>query len=91
VIPIWLSYFLINKPVQYQDIHNSYDVFNFCLGLANTLRLLRALRFLRSLKHIENEVTRFMCELGVSVLTMIIFGKFCMMMMVVILICSIML
>jgi hypothetical protein len=74
VIPIWLSYFLIDEPIDYQDINTPYEAFNFCIGGAHTLRILRALRVLRSLTRIENEVNRFVCELSVSVLTMILFG-----------------
>ena len=74
VLPIWITYFFMGAPVEYDDISSTRDAFNFILRGAHTLRILRALRVHRNLAHIENEVNRFLCELGVSVLTMILFG-----------------
>ena len=74
VIPIWITYFFIDAPVEYEDIVTVFDAFNYILRGTHTLRILRALRVHRNLAHIENEVNRFLCELGVSVLTMILFG-----------------
>mmetsp|Transcript_23872 Transcript_23872/g.35024 ORF Transcript_23872/g.35024 Transcript_23872/m.35024 type:complete len:1148 (-) Transcript_23872:179-3622(-) len=75
VIPIWLTYYVFTNPVEYHDIHNVDDAINYALRGAYTLRILRALRVHRLLVHIEDEVERFLSQMLLSVVTMILFDS----------------
>ena len=76
VIPIWLTFFIFRKRVKYHEIHNFYDLLDYALHAAYTLRILRALRIHRKLIHIEDEVHRFLSQMILSLVTMMLFGIF---------------
>mmetsp|Transcript_8231 Transcript_8231/g.15524 ORF Transcript_8231/g.15524 Transcript_8231/m.15524 type:complete len:1217 (+) Transcript_8231:175-3825(+) len=73
VIPIWLTYFVFPTPRGYNDVSSFGDAINYALHGAYTLRILRALRVHRKLVFIEDEVQRFLSQMALSVLTMILF------------------
>jgi hypothetical protein len=73
VIPIWITYFVFPTACGYNDIHTFGDAMNYLLNGAYTLRILRALRVHRKLVFIEDEVRRFLSQMALSVLTMILF------------------
>ena len=73
VIPIWLTYFVFTNPVEYGSISNFDDAMNYFLRGMYTLRILRALRVHRVLIYIEDEVTRFLSQMALSIITMILF------------------
>ena len=73
VIPIWITYFIFPSPRGYNDINSLGDAINYMLNGAHTLRILRALRVHRKLVFIEDEVERFLSQMALSVLTMILF------------------
>lgn len=73
VIPIWITFFVFPDPVGYDEIAGLADAINYMLYGAYTLRILRALRVHRKLVFIEDEVQRFLSQMALSVLTMILF------------------
>jgi hypothetical protein len=76
VIPIWITYYCFDDPIHVEDIRNGVDLLNYILHGAYTLRILRVLRVHKTLNLIEDEVHRYLWQLGLSVITMILFGLF---------------
>jgi hypothetical protein len=74
VIPIWITYYCFDNPVDVDEIKDAVDVLNYILHGAYTLRILRVLRVHKTLNLIEDEVHRFLWQLALSVITMILFG-----------------
>lgn len=58
-----------------EEIENATDIVNYILHGAYTLRILRVLRVHKTLNLIEDEVHRYLWQLGLSVITMILFGN----------------
>jgi hypothetical protein len=76
VIPIWIVYFFFSdNKIQFHDVHTFTDCINYGMRGAYTLRILRALRVHRKLIHIDDEVERFLSQMALSIVTMILFGK----------------
>lgn len=75
VLPIYITYQIYPEPVEYNDISTVSDAFNYFLYGAYTLRILRALRVYRKLNFLEDEVQRFLGQMAVSIITMILFGN----------------
>jgi hypothetical protein len=74
VIPIWITYYCFDNPIDVEEVTNFADALNYILHGAYTLRILRVLRVHKTLNLIEDEVHRFLWQLGLSVITMILFG-----------------
>lgn len=74
MIPIWITYYCFDEPIDIEDVNGPIDVANYILHGAYTLRILRALRVHKTLNLIEDEVHRFLWQLALSVITMILFG-----------------
>lgn len=74
VLPIYITYQIYPEPVEYPDIATVSDAVNYFLYGAYTLRILRALRVYRKLNFLEDEVQRFLGQMAVSIITMILFG-----------------
>lgn len=75
VIPIFVTSIFFNNRVNYYDIFTFWDVINYAMYAASTLRILRALRLHRKLFLVKDEVQRFLSGMLLSVVTMILFGK----------------
>ena len=75
VVPIWLTYFVYTKTVEFTEIKSFSDGFSYFLRGMYTLRILRALRVHRKLIFIEDEVRRFLSQMALSILTMILFDS----------------
>jgi hypothetical protein len=75
VIPIWLTYFLFEKGINFQHISTFSDAMNYFLHAAYTLRILRGLRLHKKILLLEDEVNRFLCQMLLSIVTMILFGS----------------
>ena len=75
VIPIWLTFFVYTKSVEYPEITSFYDGMNYFLRGMYTLRILRALRVHRKLIYIDDEVRRFLSQMALSIITMILFDS----------------
>jgi hypothetical protein len=74
VIPIWITYYCFDNSINVDEIRNGFDLLNYILHGAYTLRILRVLRVHKTLNLIEDEVHRYLWQLGLSVITMILFG-----------------
>ena len=74
VLPIYITYQIYPEPVEYNHIVTLSDAVNYFLYGAYTLRILRALRVYRKLNFLEDEVQRFLGQMAVSIITMILFG-----------------
>jgi hypothetical protein len=76
VIPIFVTSLFFNNKVEYHQIFTFLDILNYAMYAASTLRILRALRLHRKLFLIKDEVQRFLSGMLLSVVTMILFGKY---------------
>lgn len=74
VIPIWITYYCFENPINVDEIESGVDYLNYILHGAYTMRILRVLRVHKTLNRIEDEVHRSLWQLALSVITMILFG-----------------
>lgn len=77
IIPIFVTFAFFPTRVEYFEIHTFTQIVNYVMYGASTLRILRALRVHRKLHLIKDEVQRFLYSMLLDVVTMILFGTFC--------------
>ena len=74
VIPTFLARYVFKEKVDYNQITNFVDFLNFCSYFFQTIRILRVLRVHRHLEIVEDNVQRFLGQLAISFITMLLYG-----------------
>ena len=74
VIPTFLTEFAFPERVSYDNVNTLYEVAIYVNYGFHTVRILRALRVYKHLASIEDQVTRFLYQLALTFLTLLLFG-----------------
>ena len=69
------THFIWKSTAPFNEIQTAYEGFSYFLNFVNTVRILRILRIHKQLEVIEDAVQRFLGQLILSVITMLLFGK----------------
>jgi hypothetical protein len=75
VVPIFVLYESNTCP-SYQSVNSLVDVIYFILCGMSTTRILRALRFRKYFAKMEDEVQRFLANMCLYIVVMILFSEF---------------
>jgi hypothetical protein len=75
VIPTFLSQFAFPMRVSYDNVDSLYEILNYVNYGLHTVRILRALRVYKYLANVEDQVHRFLFQLGLTFMTMLLFGE----------------
>lgn len=67
--------FVFKTRISYSSISSVVDVINYIVYLFQTVRILRVLRVHKHLDVIEDKVSRFLYQLALSFIVMLLFGK----------------
>lgn len=67
--------FVFTTRISYSSISSFVDVLNYFVYLFQTVRILRVLRVHKHLDVIEDKVSRFLYQLALSFIVMLLFGK----------------
>ena len=74
VIPTFVSEFAFPQRVSYDAIESPTDIANYINNGFHTVRILRMLRVYKHLTGIEDPVRRFLYQLALTFITMLLFG-----------------
>jgi hypothetical protein len=74
VIPVYFCYFLFPHPVYFVDILTTQDALNTIFHCGRALLLVRILRLHKNILHIEDDIHRHLCQIGLTILAILLFG-----------------
>jgi hypothetical protein len=75
VLVVMSSNFIFTENVAYPDITTTKDVFIYILYCLQTVRILRITRLIKELEVIDDLVNRFLSQITLAFITMLLFGK----------------
>lgn len=75
VLAVLFSNFIFTVKVDYPAISSVKDVFIYALYCCQTIRILRIIRLHKEFEAIEDKVNRFLAQITLAFVTMLLFGK----------------
>lgn len=76
VLTVLLSNFLFTEKISYQMISTGTDLFIYLLYCCQTSRILRIIRLHKEFEAIDDKVNRFLAQLTLAFVTMLLFGTY---------------